>query len=223
MTRFIGEIKRLSLNARREHPTAADYEQTLRRFNVPISSLKPHLRHPIPKNDLLVEYFDPVASQDAPLVPLPTLSEELSSRPEKEAKPYIPKAFPEFPSTHTYKYTPKADRESRDPTKVREEAAKSAKQGEDALRGFLVAAKSQQQKKVRSSAERDKKRKERHGLWEAAMQQLLPSNERGKQLTQLEIADHSMIVNAELPYQRREISRAGKNIPGAGEMATSKG
>jgi transcription initiation factor TFIID subunit 8 len=223
MTSFVQELKRLSVASRRDQPTPADFELTLRRFNLAISSLKPHTKHPITRGDLLAEFFNPLDPDQEPFASLPMLGGELSGQPEKDAKQYIPKSFPDFPSTHTYKYTPEADRDSRDPKRMREEAAKSAQQGEDALRAFLDTSKSQQQKKARNLAERDKIRKERHGLWETAMQQLLQSKDRGWDTDQADITRQSMIVNAEMAYERREVPRTAKKISGANESILSKG
>jgi transcription initiation factor TFIID subunit 8 len=196
----------------------------LRRFNLPIASLKPHLRHPVPVESLEIDFFDPVGPEEDPFTSLPLLSVELSGQAEKDSKPYIPEMFPEFPSIHTYKYTPKEDDDGRNPKRMREEAAKAAKQGEEALRRLVRAAKIRQQKEVRSLAEKDALRKERHSLWETAMQSLVQQGGSEQQvLGQVEIADHSMIVNAEVSHERREVPQLGKRIPGTAEPALGAG
>jgi hypothetical protein len=107
-----------------------------------------------------------------------------------------------------------------DPKKMREAAAKEAKAGEGALRRLMRASKIAKQKEVWASAQRHPARRERHNLWEAAMRELLDEDTRskGKEIGpagmhgdkgRFEIADHSMLVNWEKSYGRREVPRAG--------------
>jgi len=107
-----------------------------------------------------------------------------------------------------------------DPKKMREAAAKEAKAGEQALRRLMRASKIAKQKEVSTTAQRDPARRERYTLWEAAMRELVEEDAKGKgkeiapaamhsQQGRVEIADHSMIVNANKQYHRREIPRSG--------------
>lgn len=107
-----------------------------------------------------------------------------------------------------------------DPKKMREAAAKEAKAGEGALRRLMRASKIAKQKEVWSSAQRQPARRDRYNLWEAAMREMIEDDTRskGKDVSsaglhgdkgRFEIADHSMIVNTEKSYYRKDLPRAG--------------
>lgn len=111
-----------------------------------------------------------------------------------------------------------------DPKKMREAAAKEAKAGEEALRKLMRASKVASQKESWASAQREPARRERYELWESAMRELIEDDAKakGQEIAPAEmhgekgregIADHSMIVNAELARHRREIVRAGSRKP----------
>ncbi|CAM1500855.1 Fc.00g100170.m01.CDS01 [Cosmosporella sp. VM-42] len=211
---LIEETKLLANSSRREHPNPTDFEHSLRHHNVPVSSLKPHLRHPIPKKQVVPEYAIALTQDEDAYTTLPLLGEELSGQPDKDDKQYIPSSFPDFPSKHTYKFTPQEDTSMRDSKKVREEAARTAQQGEDALRRLVRASKMRKQKEVKSLVERDVHGKERFRLWENTMKRFMGVDGRGEHADQVEIADHSMIVNAEAAFSRKEVPRFGKRSGG---------
>lgn len=182
----------------------------LGRHNVPVASLKQHMRLPVPKKALVPLYKPvPQASEDI-LAVLPLLGPELSGKADKDTKPYIPTTFPDFPSKHTYKFTPQEDVNNRDSKSVREQVARTAQQGEDALRRLVRASKIRKQKEVKSIVERDRHGKERFRLWEMSMKQFMGAEIRGESTDQLEIADHSMIVNSDTARHRKELARLGK-------------
>jgi transcription initiation factor TFIID subunit 8 len=127
-----------------------------------------------------------------------------------------------------------------DPKKIREAAAKEAKYGEEALRRLMRASKIAKQKEVWSTAQQETARKERYDLWEAAMRELIEDDQKAKGNTlapaavhgamgRFEIADHSMIVNSDGRYARKEMQRqagaAARNMkaPQGGEGIVGKG
>lgn len=214
---LVTEIKRFATAARRDHPIPVDFEATLRRFNLSVTSLKPHIRHALSGSELVPTFIDLPSMGRETIAVLPLLGEELSGKADRDAKPYIPASFPEFPSRHTYRFTPQDDTFSRDPKKTREEAAKVAQQGEDALRRLVRASKLRKQKEVKSLVEQDTHGKERFRLWEATMRRFMGVGSRGEHADEVEIADHSMIVNGDSVFLRREFPR-GTKISGPGRI-----
>ncbi|KAG5992430.1 hypothetical protein E4U54_003646 [Claviceps lovelessii] len=210
---LIEETKRFALASRRDHPVPLDFEAVLRQFNLPVASLKPHLKNPLPTVALAPSYQYVHEADEQAYAALPLLGPELSSQEDKDAKKYIPSSFPDFPSRHTYKFTPQEDTNTRDSKKIREEAARTAQHGEDALRRLVRASKMRKQKEAKSLVERDSHGKERFRLWEATMKRFMGAgaDQRGESNTeQVEIADHSMIVNGDAVFARKEVSRLGK-------------
>ncbi|KAG5994142.1 hypothetical protein E4U52_001414 [Claviceps spartinae] len=207
---LIEETKRFALASRRDHPIPSDFEAVLRRFNLPVSSLKPHLKNPLPTIALAPSYQYAHETDEEAYATLPLLGPELSGQADKVAKKYIPSYFPEFPSRHTYKFTPQEDVNTRDSKKIREEAARTAQYGEDALRRLVRASKMRKQKEAKSMVERDSHGKERFRLWETTMRRFMGAEQRGENTEQVEIADHSMIVNGDAVFARKEITRVGK-------------
>jgi hypothetical protein len=273
LTSLVEEVRTFTNVARRSYPVPADFEQSLKRFNLTMSSLKPHKKPPIPKSKRLPTW-EPLPIDDPIDRDLPILGNELDGAPEKAAKQFIPHSFPAFPSIHTYKYTPESvdavtvsddwgpfslDASSQtldgshtqsqppqrplapdeiprgDPKKIREAAAKEAKAGEEALRRLMRATKIAKQKEVWSSAQRQPARRDRYNLWEATMRELIEEEikAKGKDFApvvmhgdkgRFEIADHSMIVNAEKIYHRKDLPRAGiRKVAAAGHGIAGKG
>ncbi|KAJ3498282.1 hypothetical protein NLG97_g1249 [Lecanicillium saksenae] len=213
---IIEETKRLAIASRREHPVPSDFENMLRRYNLPISSLTPHLKNPM-SIDPTPSFVLTDDARQSEFKPLPLLGAELSGQADKDAKPYIPSSFPDFPSKHTYKFTPQDDTRSRDSQKIREEAALNAQQGEDALRRLVHASKMRKQKEAKSLVERDNQGKERFRLWESTMKRFMGGNPKDGATGQVEIADHSMIVNGDAAFSRKDVSRVGQRsatVPG---------
>jgi transcription initiation factor TFIID subunit 8 len=66
------------------------------------------------------------------------------------------------------------------------------------------------QKEAKTLVERDVQGKERFRLWEATMKRFMDPDSRGGHPEEMEIADHSMIVNGDAFLARKEFSRVGK-------------
>ncbi|KAF4592183.1 bromodomain associated protein [Ophiocordyceps camponoti-floridani] len=211
MESLIEETKRFALSARRELPIPTDFGLMLRYHNLSTASLRPHLKHPLSRRPQLAPTYKTVTTADADaLRTLPLLSPELSGEDDKKTKQYIPASFPDFPSRHTYRYTPQTETGGRDPKKIREEAARTAQQGEEALRRLVRASKMRKQKEAKTLVERDNHGRERFRLWESTMRRFMGSDGRGENAGQVETADHSMIVNGDAVFSRKDASRLGK-------------
>lgn len=254
LTTLIENVAMMATHARRPTAIAPDFELTLDYFNIDLTDLSKHRKPAIaaeksrqsePNLEVERDRDGQPIKYDKAFNNLPCLDEELSGQADKDAKPYIPKSFPDFPSTHTYKYTA-TDIESvtvrddtfatangkraktvpdwrGDPKKIREIAAVQAKQAEEALRKLVRASKMASLKDLRSIAEKNPQTKTRYDLWEDAMKDLL--QERGltngrEDAGREDVADHSVIVNAQKKYHRREIPRSAKRM---GDGVSGKG
>ncbi|KAI0526713.1 WD40-repeat-containing domain protein [Xylaria bambusicola] len=208
MDGFIHQLKRVAHGARRSDPIPTDYEAALRYHNLPLSSLKPHLKNPVPKRLLEPTFYDPIVENTTYLQSTPpVLGDELDGKYEKEERPWIPKHFPSFPSKHTYRYTP-AELPAKDTPKKRAEALADARKAEQALRRINRAAKITRQKELKERAQRDVLAKQRHEAWEGLIQSVLPRKRAADGAT--DIADHSTIVNANAKYGRKELPKANR-------------
>lgn len=250
MDSLCDDVRSMANHARRNMTIPTDFEVSLASFNVDLTHLKKHRRNAIPPDSIKgpeVAEEDKRKADETPeaygkrMIPtnfweLPVLDPELSGNADKGAKSYIPKAFPAFPSTHTYQYTEvdiesvtvKAPLHERlgdtkattqptpdwrgDPEKVREAAAVQAKQAEEALRKLVRASKMASLKDLRSTAEKNPTSKVRYELWEEAMKDMLRKKglKDGGGAAREDVADHSMVVNAQKKYHRREIPRSAK-------------
>ncbi|KAJ3570416.1 hypothetical protein NPX13_g5739 [Xylaria arbuscula] len=97
MDGFIHQLKRVAHGARRSDPIPTDYEAALRYHNLPLSSLKPHLKNPVPKRLLEPKFYDPII-------------ENTTRQVRKGGKTLDPEALPQLPkqayvSIHTRRVT----------------------------------------------------------------------------------------------------------------------
>ncbi|ORY56318.1 uncharacterized protein BCR38DRAFT_355897 [Pseudomassariella vexata] len=206
---FIEHTKVIAEASRREYPTPADFETVLRRHNIPISFLKPHLKNPVAREKLEPDYYDPIPiPENADYFRAETidfLGEELDGNDDRKDKPWIPKTMPAFPSKHTYKST-MVEAPSQDTQKKRAEASADARKGEKALRRIDRAAKISRHKEAKEISKRNPLSKERYTYWEDMMKVYSPRDASSSDITQ-EIADHSVIVDYTLPFARKELPR----------------
>ncbi|KAK6583140.1 hypothetical protein PZA11_004216 [Diplocarpon coronariae] len=214
-SRFLSKVTSSMLNARRSQPTPLDFTYALAEFQLPISSIEAHLKPPIPVSKLLI------VLESQPEVELPTatastdnlLGADLSGESDKNTKPYIPRRFPPFPSKHTYKWTEKESSRETNPRRIREEAAKAARQGEEALRRLTKVAKAGKEKDVKNAASKDPKSKERHEMWEKAMETLSSNKPDITIKGGVEENDRGLIVNAARTYNRKGAPAKKKPLP----------
>lgn len=208
MDGFIEQLKRVAHAARRSDPIPTDYEAILRYHNLPLCSLKPHLKNPVARQLLEPTFYDPVIENTTYLESIPpVLGDELDGRYEKEERAWIPKHFPSFPSKHTYRFTP-AELPSKNTEKKRAEALADARKAEMALRRIDRAAKLTRHKELKGAAQRNALTKQRHEAWEGLMKSMLPRSRATDGAT--EVADHSTIVNAGAKYGRKELPRTSR-------------
>ena len=174
-------------------------------MDLPIASIEPHLRPPIPADKLLVQ-LEPLPAEELPTATIPgavtLLGKELNGEEDKKQKRYIPKKFPTFPSKHTYKWTEMESARITDPRKIREESAKTARLNEESLRKLTRASKIGKEKDMKRAASKDPRTKERYGKWEQTMEDLFAKTAStgtagGKE------DDQSMIVNADKRFMRK--------------------
>ncbi|KAI6249727.1 Transcription initiation factor TFIID subunit 8 [Erysiphe necator] len=207
---LLSKVTASMLSSRRSLPIPNDFQYALSEFDIPLLSLEPHLHPPVPIPKLLIKLEQLPAEE----LYIPTsdklLGEDLSGEAEKKNKPYIPKSFPSFPSKHTYKWTERESARDLDPRKIREEAAKVARQGEEALQRLTKVAKAAKEKAAKKTASKDPKSKERHKIWQSVMENLLSgknsSLESSLKEKNSENMHTSMIVNAERQYFRKGVT-----------------
>ncbi|KAI1204439.1 Bromodomain associated-domain-containing protein [Annulohypoxylon truncatum] len=207
ITHFLETVKRSANAARRNDPIPPDFEYALHRLKIPLSDLKPHLKHAVPKEELTPSFFNPIKEDIQQFVkPRPFLGDELSGQKEKEQRPWIPKHFPSLPSPFAYRFTPYHHVVDR--SKEQAQAEADARKGERALRQINRAARISRQKEIRAVAQKNSLSKERQAAWEKMMTRLLPEVDPTS-LTP-EIADHSTIVNYGARHGRKSVHKPGR-------------
>ncbi|EPE30663.1 hypothetical protein GLAREA_03630 [Glarea lozoyensis ATCC 20868] len=215
MLHFLSKVRTTMLNSRRSHPTPSDFQYGLSRFDCPLLSLKPHLQPPVPRSETLIEMEPMPKEEDQTYSTIRLLGNELSGETDRRLMPHIPAGLPAFPSKHTYKWTEKEPSRETDPRKIREEAAKSAKSAEEALRKFVNVSKAGKEKDVKKNASKDPRSKQRHDLWESTMQKFMAGKTRHGESGHADTAedDRSMVVNSERRYMRKGATAKRRTQP----------
>ncbi|KAL1963434.1 hypothetical protein VTN77DRAFT_8335 [Rasamsonia byssochlamydoides] len=140
---FASLVRQTMSACRRIQPIPQDFEHALRRSFISFDDLTPHLK-PLsmvaPTPTLLPS--PPPEEQDPfdAFAGMPVLDPVLSGEDDRVRSKYIPPHFPQFPSKHTYRYTPVFTERELDPRKIRERATEDGRHGEEALRKLARAA-----------------------------------------------------------------------------------
>lgn len=175
MTKFLTNVRMSMSSARRTETVAHDWIYALANAGLHGSGvLEPHLDTGDIPPSLLQPQFDPPAPQEPqPISTDALLGPELSGKTDKEARAYIPKHFPPFPSKNTYKATPVFTKRENDPRKIREKATEEGILAEQSLRKLMAAQKAGIQKQTAGKRKRSSRMKESDKLWQDAMTDLL--------------------------------------------------
>jgi len=217
---FLSKITSSMLNGRRSQPTPLDYYYGLEQFDIPIASLKPHLKPPIPLTKSQIQ-LEPLPFVDEDLEKqkfkelTKLLGKELDGAVDKEKRSHIPKKFIPYPSKHTYKFTPRDGKRETDTRKIRETAAKEARLGEEALRRLITVGKSGKANDVKKAAGRDTLSKQKHEQWERVMESFASLSAEQRSRDRVVEEDQTMIVNSESRFFRKGLtSRRKPDKPG---------
>ena len=153
LTRFTSYVRQSMLASRRIQPIPQDFELALKKHHLSPDELLPFLK-PLPNVEPTPTLLQsPPPAEDA-FKAVSFLGSQLSGEDDRARSAHIPKHFPEFPSKHTYHYTPVFTERELDPRKIRERATEDGRHGEEALRKLARAAFQDNQL---GSAGRDKK------------------------------------------------------------------
>ncbi|KAH0538965.1 hypothetical protein FGG08_004480 [Glutinoglossum americanum] len=221
---MIHQLSNISISmtsSRRTQPIPPDFDFVLRKQNLSLSSLEPHLQSLVPPS-ISQRFLPTPPPEDPPNLPLsPVLGPVLSGAPDKQRAPYVPTHFPSFPSKHTYKTTPEFTERERDPRKVRERATEEGRLGEEALRRLLGAAGGGGHGTSDNFGLRSANRRQRDRMWERTVDALikgvgianLSNGESGIGASQASVVDNSLavgitqefgvVVNSEKDYWRK--------------------
>lgn len=175
MTALLAQVRTSMCSARRTDPIAHDWLYALATAGMCGSSaLDQHLD----TGELPPALLQPSCSPSAPPAPPPPdthalLGATLSGQADKDARAYIPRHFPAFPSKHTYKATPVFTRREHDPRTIREKATEEGILAEQSLRKLMAAQKAGIQKQNLGKRKRSKRITESGSLWQETMVDLL--------------------------------------------------
>ena len=138
MAHYLADVRQCMLACRRTQPLPQDFLQALHTHQLSLRSLLPHLDPPVAPSQSQFS-FDSAPIDNDEQQQLKFLGPLLNGTQEQKAKKFVPKHFPDLPSTHTYKATPEFPEREQDPRKVRERATEEGRLGEEALRRLVGA------------------------------------------------------------------------------------
>ncbi|EED12196.1 bromodomain associated domain protein [Talaromyces stipitatus ATCC 10500] len=140
----LASFARQSMTAsRRIQPIPQDFEFALQRAFIGTDELTPYVKSLKSEKTIPTLLPSPPPEEDdlfGAFTGIPVLSEELSGEDERNRINYIPAHFPQFPSKHTYRFTPVFTERETDPRRIRELGMEDSRHGEEALRKLARAA-----------------------------------------------------------------------------------
>lgn len=175
MTTLLAQVRTSMSSARRTDPIAHDWLYALATAGLRGSAA---LHQHLDTGELPPALVQPPCAPSAPPAPPPPdthalLGVALSGQADKDARFYIPRHFPAFPSKHTYKATPVFTRREHDPRTIREKATEEGILAEQSLRKLMAAQKAGIQKQNLGKRKRSKRITESGSLWQETMVDLL--------------------------------------------------
>ncbi|KAF2493224.1 hypothetical protein BU16DRAFT_528548 [Lophium mytilinum] len=144
---FLRSVKQSMESCRRSDAIPQDFIHALTHAGITPADLIAHLDQPFPAAVVQPPIPAPEPQEPAPPDLEGMLGPELSGAKEKQARKWIPKHFPNFPSKHTYTSTPVFSERIKDPGKIREHSIQEGILAEKALRKLMAAEKMGAQKK----------------------------------------------------------------------------
>ncbi|KAF2812392.1 uncharacterized protein BDZ99DRAFT_518238 [Mytilinidion resinicola] len=171
MLHFLRTVKQSMNASRRNDAIPQDFIHALTRQGITPADLVAHLDQPFPAAIVQPPIPAPEPQEPAPPDLEGMLGPELSGATEKQARKWIPKHLPNFPSKHTYKSTPVFSERIKDPGKIRERAIQEGVLAEKALRKLMAAEKLGAQKKG-AKRRQGTQRQRSDELWLEAMKVL---------------------------------------------------
>lgn len=139
ITNFTSYVRQSMLASRRIQPIPQDFELALKRHRFSPDDLLPHLKSPSTVEPTPTFLPSPPLEEDA-FRAVSFLGPHLSGEDDRARSAHIPQHFPQFPSKHTYRYTPVFTQRELDPRRIRERATEDGRYGEEALRKLARAA-----------------------------------------------------------------------------------
>ena len=169
MAHYLAGVRQSMLACRRTQPLPQDFLQALHTHQLSLRSLLPHLDPPVPPSQSQFS-LESAAVETDEQQQLKFLGPLLNGTQEQKAKKFVPKHFPDLPSTHTYKATPEFPQREQDPRKVRERATEEGRLGEEALRRLVGAGSRHPAHVLQQRRDNQSLRAKRAQMWMETMQ-----------------------------------------------------